>query len=149
MRGEPLANEDSECARIVLDRLDGEGIVVRSGVTIARVEHVGRDGARRAAGRWARRRSTGSHLLVPAGRRPNVDGLGLDKARIKCPRRASQSIAALRTRNRRVYAVGDVIGGCAVHCRARYQAGVVVRNTLRRCAQIRAEADSGGPARDL
>ena len=35
----PLAKDDPECAAIVLDQLDREGIVIHSGVNVTRVEH--------------------------------------------------------------------------------------------------------------
>ena len=39
--GTALAREDAECARIVLDQLAAEGVVLRQGVTVARVEASG------------------------------------------------------------------------------------------------------------
>ena len=38
----PLAKDDPECAAIVLDQLDREGVVIRSGVKVTRVEHAHR-----------------------------------------------------------------------------------------------------------
>src|SRR5215470_13571998 len=77
---EPLAREDAECAAIVLDALAREGVVVRSNVSIARVERAGAkirvvlgDGAEAIEG---------SHLLIATGRKANVDGLALERAGI-------------------------------------------------------------------
>ena len=79
---EPLANEDPECAGVLLDQLAREGIVLRAGVAVARVEHAdatikvvlaGAD----CTGAAGEETITGSHLMVAAGRRPNTDGLGL------------------------------------------------------------------------
>ena len=35
----PLAKDDPECAAIVLDQLEREGVVIRSGVKVVRVKH--------------------------------------------------------------------------------------------------------------
>ena len=72
---------------------------------------------------------TGSHLLVAAGRRPNVEGLGLEAAGIAFTPKGITVDRGLRTTNRRVYAVGDVAGGRFTH-EAGYQAGIVIRNAL-------------------
>src|SRR6266851_4576179 len=78
----PLAREDDECADVVLDALAREGVGLRSGVTVVRIEGI--DGSRfRVVVRDGDREEAieGSHLLVAAGRKPNVEGLGLDEAR--------------------------------------------------------------------
>jgi pyruvate/2-oxoglutarate dehydrogenase complex dihydrolipoamide dehydrogenase (E3) component len=74
-------------------------------------------------------RLTGSHLLVAAGRKPNVEGLGLEAAGIDHTPRGITVGRNLRTSNRRVHAVGDVAGGAFTH-EAGHQAGLVIRNAL-------------------
>jgi pyruvate/2-oxoglutarate dehydrogenase complex dihydrolipoamide dehydrogenase (E3) component len=125
---EPLAREDAECAAIVLDALAREGVVVRSNVTVARVERTGakikvilRDGAEAIEG---------SHLLIATGRKPNVDGLALERAGIACDRNGIIVNNGLKTSNRRVYAIGDVAGRGQFTHLANYQAGLVIRNAL-------------------
>ncbi len=127
---EPLAREDSECAAIVLDRLAREGIAVRSGVTVSRVGEAGTNVEVVLAGESGGERIEGSHLLVATGRRPNVDGLGLEKGRIKYRPHGILVDARLRTSNRRVYAIGDVIGGPQFTHAANYHAGLVIRQIL-------------------
>src|SRR5262249_33104600 len=64
----PLAREDGECADVVLDALAREGITLRSGVAVVRVESI--DGSRlRLVVRDGDREEAieGSHLLVAAG----------------------------------------------------------------------------------
>jgi pyruvate/2-oxoglutarate dehydrogenase complex dihydrolipoamide dehydrogenase (E3) component len=72
----------------------------------------------------------GSHLLVATGRHLNVDDLGLDRAGIAYDRKGIQVDRRLRTTNRRVYAVGDVVGGLQFTHVANYHAGIVLRNVL-------------------
>jgi pyruvate/2-oxoglutarate dehydrogenase complex dihydrolipoamide dehydrogenase (E3) component len=74
---------------------------------------------------------TGSHLLVAAGRRPNLDRLDLAAGGVPHDRRGVTVDTGLRsTGNRRVYAVGDAAGGLQFTHVAGYHAGLVVRSAL-------------------
>ncbi|MFN4143137.1 dihydrolipoyl dehydrogenase family protein [Aestuariivirga sp.] len=124
--GEPLAAQDPELARVVLAQLEAEGVRLIRRTAIVQAFHAGgavglelADGAR----------LTGSHILVAAGRRPNVEGLGLEAAGIAYTDRGISVGRNLKTSNRRVHAVGDVAGGSFTH-EAGHQAGLVIRNAL-------------------
>src|SRR5580700_10637184 len=126
----PLASDDAECAAIVLDALEREGIALRIGVAIARVRRVlarveidieTPDGPQTIAG---------SHVLVAVGRRPNVEALDLDLAGIRYEPHGIVVDRRLRTTNKRVYAIGDVtVGPKSTHL-AIYHAELVVRHAL-------------------
>ena len=75
-------------------------------------------------------RLVGSHLLVAAGRRANVDGLGLEAAGVEYSPKGIVVDDRLRTTNRRIYAIGDVAGGLQFTHMAAYHAGIVIRNAL-------------------
>jgi pyruvate/2-oxoglutarate dehydrogenase complex dihydrolipoamide dehydrogenase (E3) component len=130
---QPLAKDDPECAQIVLDQLERDGVVVRSGV---RIESVSKARAKvfvtlAGAGEGAPSETIeGTHLLVATGRRPVVDGLDLDKGGIKVERRGIVVNKGLRTSNKRVYAIGDVAGGLQFTHVANAHAGIVIRNAL-------------------
>jgi pyruvate/2-oxoglutarate dehydrogenase complex dihydrolipoamide dehydrogenase (E3) component len=126
----PLAGDDAECAAIVLDALEREGIALRIGVAIAKVRRVlarieididTPDGPETIVG---------SHILVAVGRRPNVEELDLDSAGIRYEPRGINVDRRLRTTNRRVYAIGDVIIGPKSTQLATYHAELVVRHAL-------------------
>jgi pyruvate/2-oxoglutarate dehydrogenase complex dihydrolipoamide dehydrogenase (E3) component len=123
---QPLAQDDPELSAVVLERLAAEGVEILSGRAVAQAGN-GPDGV------WLEleggQRLVGSHLLVAAGRRPNVEDLGLEAAGIAVTPKGITVDAGLRTSNRRVYAVGDVAGGRFTH-EAGYQAGIVIRNAL-------------------
>ena len=127
----PLAKDDPECAAIVLDRLEREGVVVRSGVTVARVNHASGRVAVTFEGAGGEETIEGHYLLVATGRKPTTDGLDLDAAGIKYDRAGILVNKKLKTANRRVYAIGDV---AAVQLQfthaANYHAGLVIRNAL-------------------
>ena len=125
-----MANDDPELVDVVRARLAGEGIDLREGVTVARVEKAGNGVAVVIAGNGAEDRVQGSHVLIAAGRRPNVGGLDLEKAGIAYSPAGIQVDARLRTTNRRVFAIGDVAGGYQFTHMAGYHAGIVLRNAL-------------------
>lgn len=72
----------------------------------------------------------GSHMLLAAGRAPNVEGLGLDVAGIKYSRRGIAVDSGLRTSNSRVFAIGDVTGGLQFTHVAGHHAGLLIRRLL-------------------
>ena len=93
----PFAKEDPECTAIVLDQLAREGIAIRANVKIARIEK-GRGSVRAIlAADASEEKIEGSHLLVAAGRRANVQELGLDDAGIAHEQRGVVVDKGLRT----------------------------------------------------
>lgn len=126
----PFAKEDPECTAVVLTQLAREKIDIRPNVKIVRIEK-GRGSVRAVlATDKGEEKIEASHLLVAAGRRANVDDLGLDEAGIKYERRGVIVDKGLRTSNKRVYAIGDVAGGLQFTHAANYHAGLVIRNAL-------------------
>jgi pyruvate/2-oxoglutarate dehydrogenase complex dihydrolipoamide dehydrogenase (E3) component len=127
----PLAKDDPECAAIVLDQLDREGVVVRSSVKVARVKFASGRVAVTIEGAGGEETIEGNHLLVATGRKPTTDGLDLDAAGIKFDRAGILVNKKLKTANRRVYAIGDVAAGQLQFTHAaNYHAGLVIRNAL-------------------
>jgi len=122
-----LPKDEPEAVAILRAALIGEGIRLVEGAAIA--------GAARAANGVELTfadgtRLHGTHLLVAAGRRPNIEGLGLDLAGIAVTPRGVTVDAGLRSTNRRVFAIGDVAGGPQFTHIAGYHAGIVIRNAL-------------------
>jgi pyruvate/2-oxoglutarate dehydrogenase complex dihydrolipoamide dehydrogenase (E3) component len=137
----PLAKDDPECAAIVLDQLARDGVAIRAGVAVRRVD--GADGKVQVVIASTDQDETieGSHLLVATGRTPNVADLGLDRAGIELGPRGIVVDNRLRTTNKRVYAIGDVAGGLQFTHVANYHAALVVRHALFRLP-VRASNDA-------
>ena len=135
-----LAREDPELAAVALDGLRREGVDLREGKSIVRIEPR-MEGVRVVvAGQEVEETVDGTHLLVAAGRRPNVDNLGLEAAGVKFDRGGVKTGGSLRTSNRRVYAVGDVTGLAQLTAAANYHAGLVLRQALFRLpSRVRSE----------
>jgi pyruvate/2-oxoglutarate dehydrogenase complex dihydrolipoamide dehydrogenase (E3) component len=130
-----LPREDPEMAAVIERALLRDGVELRTGAAIERVEgegerivvHLKGDGGPAA-------RLEGSHILVATGRAPTTEGLGLEAAGIAYDGRGITVDKGLRTTNRRVYAIGDCAGGEAgpykfTHA-ANYHAGLVIRSAL-------------------
>jgi pyruvate/2-oxoglutarate dehydrogenase complex dihydrolipoamide dehydrogenase (E3) component len=122
-----LAKDDAEAAEVLKKRLASDGIVIREGIKILRAE---RDGNGIAIVLEGEERVVGSHLLVAAGRKPNVTGLDLEKAGIEYSPKGIKVDARLRTTNSKVFAIGDCAGGPQFTHVAGYHAGIVIRNAL-------------------
>lgn len=67
-------------------------------------------------------------LLVAVGRRPNVDGLDLDKAGVKFSQQGIEVDNHLRTSQSHIYAAGDCLGGFQFSHYAGWQGFIAVRN---------------------
>ena len=136
-----LPRDDSELVDILRTRLRADGVEILEGARVT--------GARPAAGGaevtveqdGGTRTLAGSALLLAAGRRPTVEGLGLDAAGVAYDDGGIKVDARLRTTNKRVFAAGDVSGGPQFTHMAGHHAGVVLRNALFRLpAKVEARA---------
>jgi pyruvate/2-oxoglutarate dehydrogenase complex dihydrolipoamide dehydrogenase (E3) component len=137
----PLAKDEPECADIVLDQLAREGIKIRTGVEIVRAESAPPKVRVMLKGADGEEAIEGSHLLVATGRRANVTGLDLDRAGVKHERRGIVVDHTLTTSNKRVFAIGDVVGAAQFTHVANYHAGIVIRRALFRLpAKVNADA---------
>jgi pyruvate/2-oxoglutarate dehydrogenase complex dihydrolipoamide dehydrogenase (E3) component len=126
-----LSSEDPELVAVIRHRLAALGIVLLERAKVTRVSasasglavSVLRDGAE-----W---RVDGTHLLVAVGRRPTIADLDPEAAGVACKDDGIIVDRRLRTTNRRIYAVGDVVAGAPrfTHV-AGYHADIVLRNAL-------------------
>ena len=125
-----LGKDDPELAGVVLDALRGEGVTIREGAMVQRVS--GASGEIKVEIKTGAGTETveGTHLLLAVGRKPNLDGLGLEAAGIKYQKSGIDVDAGLVTSNRKVYAIGDCIGGLQFTHVANYHAGIVIRRAL-------------------
>ena len=71
-----------------------------------------------------------SDLLIAAGRVPNTEQLGLEQAGVKYNEFGVQVDKNLRTTNRLVYAIGDIVEGSRFTHTASYHAGIVLKKIL-------------------
>ncbi|HPG88146.1 MAG TPA: FAD-dependent oxidoreductase [Hyphomicrobium sp.] len=128
--GKALSSYDSELTGFVLARLRNEGVVIREGVAVQGVSGAGGSVAVTVKHDDKLEVIAGSHVLVATGRKPNVADLGLDAAGIAYEKTGITVNAGLHTTNKRVFAIGDVIGGSQFAHVANDHAGIVLRRAL-------------------
>jgi pyruvate/2-oxoglutarate dehydrogenase complex dihydrolipoamide dehydrogenase (E3) component len=123
-----VGHEDPEISDAIREILEAEGIEVRLGTTITRVAagiHVSCEDARGAG------TIQGSHLLLAAGRRPNTDDLGLDKAGVAVDARGQVEVDdQLRTSVAGIWAMGECNGRGAFTHTAYNDFEIVAANLL-------------------
>jgi pyruvate/2-oxoglutarate dehydrogenase complex dihydrolipoamide dehydrogenase (E3) component len=129
-----LPREDREAAAVLRRTLQAEGVTLLEQAHVTSARQTGNrirlvlgegDGATTV---------DGSHLLVAAGRQPNIGALALAAAGIASDARGITVNKGLRTSNRRVFAIGDCASGVSDQSRfthtANYHAGLVIRSIL-------------------
>lgn len=127
VEGQTILNKDDpELVSLVRDQLIDEGVKIYEGAMVDAVIH-NADGVSVAVDGQT---ISGSHLLVAVGRKPTVDGMNLEAANVQFDPRGVKVDKRLRTNNKRIYAIGDVIGGRQFTHVAGYHASIVVRNML-------------------
>lgn len=121
-----LPKEDPEVVDVLRNSLKEDGVDVLEGVQIASVSQ-NKKGIKVSLGKKV---IEGSHLLVATGRKANVDGLGLEKAGVLYTPRGIAVDQRLRTSQKKIFALGDVIGQYQFTHVAAYHAQVVLKNCL-------------------
>jgi len=126
-----LGKDDPEFSAIVVNALREDGVDILENTAVHSVER--EDGNVAVIvdyGNGESERLVGSHVLAATGRKPTVEGIGLDKAGVDYDAKGIKVGADFRTSNKRVYAIGDVTGGLQFTHAAGYQAGLLIRTLL-------------------
>ena len=126
-----LARDDSELAEMLAGRLRGEGLALRTGTKAIGV-------AKDSQGitltvetaQKPREVLKAEALLVAVGRKPNVEGLDLEKTGVQYSSKGVVVDAYLRTTAPNIYACGDVVGPYQFSHMTEYQAVIATRNAF-------------------
>jgi pyruvate/2-oxoglutarate dehydrogenase complex dihydrolipoamide dehydrogenase (E3) component len=123
----PMAKDDPELVQIVLKALGDEGVDIRSNVQIREIQKLkNKIKIILQNGEVI----VGSHILVAAGRKLNIETLQLEAARISYVAKGITVNVGLRTSNPKIYVAGDAAGGLQFTHVAGYHAGLILRNAL-------------------
>ena len=149
-----LSREDADAAAVVAQSLEADGVRVLTGQQVVRMEPGEVGGEKRVVCKAVQEtESSGGEdgsssrgensseafpeetipvdqILVAVGRRPNLDGLGLEEAGVVLKDGHIKVDSFMRTSAMSVYACGDVAGPYAFTHMAGQQARVVIQNSL-------------------
>ncbi|NEX95093.1 FAD-dependent oxidoreductase [Caulobacter sp. 17J65-9] len=129
--GAPLPREDRDLVEPLLEQLRLDGVERLSGARAVEVDHAPSGVALTVEVGGERRRLEGTHLLVAVGRKPALEGLGLEAAGVAYDAHGVHTDSMLRSvSNRAVFAVGDAAGRQLFTHVAGAHAGLVVRKAL-------------------
>jgi pyruvate/2-oxoglutarate dehydrogenase complex dihydrolipoamide dehydrogenase (E3) component len=126
-----LFREDVELARKLAGRLIAEGLKIMTGTKALKAAQSGGETVLTVENKQKQKEDLrAAALLVAVGRKPNVEGLDLEKAGVEYGRTGVETDLWLRTTAPNIFACGDVVGPYQFSHMAEYQAVIAVRNAF-------------------
>lgn len=125
-----LIREDPDAAKVIEEALVRDGVELRTGVQIGKVESANGVRTVHFEQNGESFETPVDALLMAVGRAPNVEGLGLEEAGIAFNRKGIEVDDRLRTSNKKVFAVGDVASRYQFTHTADALARIAIQNSL-------------------
>jgi pyruvate/2-oxoglutarate dehydrogenase complex dihydrolipoamide dehydrogenase (E3) component len=125
-----MPKDDAEAVAVVRQSLTDDGVEILEGTAVTAVSKTATGVKVTVSKDNVTRDIEGSHILLAAGRAPNVSSLNLEAANVRYTKRGIEVDKRLRSSNPRVYAIGDVAGGLQFTHVAGYHAGLIIRHLL-------------------
>lgn len=126
--GSILQHDDKKNVDVIRQALIEDGVNLYEGFSIKKIIHNGESKVGITVNKDGKEDTiAGTHLLIAAGRTPNIEDLGLNEAGIKYNRSGVTVNKRLKTSNSKVWAIGDVSGGPQFTHVAGYHAGIIIR----------------------
>lgn len=122
-----LPHDDQKNVDILRKSLKDEGITLYENTNIQTIEHHSHHHNVSIINEDHTETIKGSHILIAAGRKPNIDKLDLQKANISYTPQGITVDKRLHTNIKNIYAIGDVCGGPQFTHVAGYHAGIIIR----------------------
>jgi pyruvate/2-oxoglutarate dehydrogenase complex dihydrolipoamide dehydrogenase (E3) component len=126
-----LGKEDKDMADAVMNVMKGEGVEFHLNASIESVNDLGTEKAviiKDHEGKIIRLKA--ERILVGMGRGANTAGMGLENIGLEYDRRGIKVDNRLRTKQKHIYAAGDVSGGYQFTHAAGYEGGIVISNAI-------------------
>lgn len=128
--GSILPHEDEEAAAVVRAALEREGVRILENTHATAIRKNENGISIQLVGSQGSEVIEPSHILVAAGRKPNIEELNLEAAGVAAGANGITVDHRLKTTNARVYAIGDVTPAPRFTHVANYHAGLVIRHAL-------------------
>jgi dihydrolipoamide dehydrogenase len=120
-----LPAEDKDMARVVERVFKKQGIEISTGAPVENVE-AGKSSVKFTYGDNS---AEVDHLLIAGGRAPDVEGLGLDEAKVELAENGKVRVDEYqRTSNPKVYAIGDLVSAKALAHKASEEGIVAIEH---------------------
>ncbi|MEW6587200.1 MAG: NAD(P)/FAD-dependent oxidoreductase, partial [Nitrospirota bacterium] len=125
-----LSADDYDMTETVRECLKQEGVKFYLDSAVVRVNDVGNE--KEAVCKQAEQTKSlkAETLVVAAGRRANLQGLGLENIGVQIDKRGLKLDRRLKTTQRHIYGAGDVTGTYQFTHAAGYEGGIVVSNAI-------------------
>ena len=126
-----LSKEDKDMADPVMEVMKAEGVTFHLNSSVMRVKDLGHKREvviKNGEGKTTRLRA--ETILIAMGRAANVAGLGLENLDIDFDGKGVQVDKRMRTRQKHIYAAGDVTGQYQFTHAAGYEGGIVISNAI-------------------
>jgi len=125
-----LLRDEPDAARLVQASLERDGVQFVFRAAINKVETRGQEKILHVTAAGGMPPLTVDAILAGAGRRPNIEGLGLEQAGVAFTPTGVSVNSLLQTSNRRIYAAGDVCSAEKFTHAADAQAQIIIQNAL-------------------
>ena len=128
-----LGPEDVDMANILKSRLEDEGVEIHTATKAMRAETKGASvvlTVAPAAGEGETSTIEADAIFLATGRKPNIEGLGLEAAGVSFTNRGIPTNARMKTNVSHIYACGDVNGQFPFTHVAGYEAGIALTNAI-------------------
>lgn len=125
-----LAREDTDAAGIVQQSMIRDGVQFEFGIKVVEARRQGAEKVLVFERGGQRHEAAVDEILLAVGRTPNVEGLGLEAAGVRCGRQGVEVDDHLRTSNPSIFACGDVASRFQFTHLADAQARIVIQNAL-------------------
>jgi pyruvate/2-oxoglutarate dehydrogenase complex dihydrolipoamide dehydrogenase (E3) component len=129
--GQILSKEDKDMADEVMNVLISEGVIFHLNASVVRAKDQGTKKEmviRKGDGKEISLKT--ETILVAMGRKPNLNSLGLGEIGIPFDTKGIKVDKRLRTKQKHIYAAGDITGEYQFTHAAGYEGGIVVSNVI-------------------
>ena len=129
--GQILSKEDKDMADEVMKVLESEGVRFYLNSKIISTKNIGSERVlviKNADNKTVNLKA--EQILIALGRKPNIDGLGLENISLKFDNKGLKVDSRLRTNHKHIYAAGDITGAYQFTHAAGYEGGVVLSNAI-------------------